>query len=63
MTYYTQDRWLSLFDTINLAQCAAKRAELSAGSADGRFKREYWTAHAWANLANNYRLCWSRPIG
>lgn len=63
MLHYTADRDLGLLDVINLAQCAARRAELAAGSMDGRFTREYWAAHAWATVAKGYRFCWSVPVG
>jgi len=56
-SYYTDDRELSLFDVINLAQCAAKRAEQSAGLPGERFSREYWCAQMWGSLSKNYRFC------
>lgn len=55
--FHTQDRELSLFDVINLAQCAVKRAEQSAGQLGGRFADEYWTAQMWASEAQEYRVC------
>lgn len=54
--YYTEDRDLSLFDVINLAQCAKQRAELAAGKPDDRFSNEYWCAQMWASQAKSYRL-------
>jgi len=55
------DRELSLFDALNLASCAAKRAVLSAGSPDKRFNREYFSAQLWADLASKYNLSKSYP--
>jgi hypothetical protein len=46
-TYYAPDR-LNLFDKINLAQCAAKRARVYVIDSV-RFHGEYQTAAAWGS--------------
>ncbi len=47
---------LSLFDVLNLAHCAAKRANMAACEPGNRFTREYDSALAWTVAASAYDM-------
>lgn len=51
-----RERELGLFDALNLANCAANRAVLNAGSRDERFRREYFSALLWADIASDFNI-------
>lgn len=48
---------LSLFDCINLANCAAERAKQFAGIDSQQFCAEYDSAKLWAVAAADYSFC------
>ena len=52
--YHSPDHLL-LFGQINLAKCAAERAEKAAADVSDRFGREYDTARAWTQHAMIHR--------
>lgn len=50
------DGHMSLLDAVNLAKCAADRAQCCAGDPGQRFMREYKSALLWSTVAATYKL-------
>lgn len=47
---------LTMFDCLNIANCAAKRAKDVAGLSNERFLSEYYSSQLWVRKASEYIL-------